>query len=73
MKGKKGLGNLDLMGSMGGPSSRASLPPPMSMPPMKRAPVMKQKGTPLSGFAPAPRKAKKKIRKGSGMPPGLMI
>jgi hypothetical protein len=34
---------------------------------------MKAKGTALAGFAPAPKKAKKKGKKGMKIPPSLMI
>jgi len=49
--------------------------PPMARPtaPTRRPPLMKGKGMALAGFAPGPKKAKKKGKKGMKIPPGLMI
>jgi len=62
------------MGSMGGPMTR----PPMARPPApalptRRPPLMKTKGMPLAGFMPGPKKLKKGKKKGTKIPPGLMI
>lgn len=67
------------MGSMGGPMMRPPVTrPPMARPPApalptRRPPLMKTKGMPLAGFMPGPKKSKKGKKKGTKIPPGLMI
>ena len=63
------------MGTMGGPPM---MKPPMARPPapalpIRRPPLMKAKGMPLAGFMPGPKKSKKGKKKGTKIPPGLMI
>lgn len=79
IKKRLGSGSMGMtpgMGGMGG-SPMMRLPmmkPPVTRPtaPIRRPPVMKAKGTALAGFAPAPKKAKKKGKKGMKIP-SLMI
>lgn len=66
------------MGSMGGPPMMRPpmMKPPVTRPPalpIRRPPLMKAKGMPLAGFMPGPKKAKKGKKKGTKIPPGLMI
>ena len=80
---KKGLGRMGMTPGMGGMGGPPMMRPPMMKPPVTRPPVsalpirrpplMKGKGMALAGFMPGPKKAKKGKKKGTKIPPGLMI
>lgn len=67
IKKRLGPGSMGMTPGMGGMGL-----PPMAPPPKRRPPLMKMKGAPLSRFAPGPKKAKKKGKKGMKIP-SLMI